>query len=73
MTKIRLAICITNKDYPVSLERRKIYQVVSDQGAESKGQIRVIDESGEDYLYPASCFVETNFPQDLVATIVHGS
>ena len=50
MTKIRLVICIDNQDYPASLERRKIYQVVPDQGAESTGQIRVIDESGGDYL-----------------------
>ena len=70
MTKIRLVICIDNEGYPASLERRKIYQVVPDEGAESTGQIRVIDESGEDYLYPASCFVDANLSEDVVAAVV---
>lgn len=70
MSKIRLVICIDNRDYPASLERRKIYQVVPDQHAESSGQIRVIDESGEDYLYPANCFVEANLSEDVAAAVV---
>ena len=47
-----------NSGYEVSLERRKIYVSLPDAQAERLGQIRVIDESGEDYLYPKSAFVE---------------
>ncbi len=45
-------ICIDNDEYPASLERRKLYEIVPDAEAESLGQLRVKDESGEDYLYP---------------------
>ena len=54
----RFAVCIDNTGYPASLEPRKLYRVVPDTGAEAHGQIRVVDESGEDYLYPDSCFLE---------------
>lgn len=57
------AVCITNSDYPVSLELHKLYQVVPDEEAESDGDLRVIDESGEDYLYPMSYFVVVEFPE----------
>jgi hypothetical protein len=46
-------VCINNQDYPASLEVRKIYQVIPDNRAAEHQYIRVIDESGEDYLYPA--------------------
>ncbi len=49
-------ICINNQEYPVSLESRKIYEVITDEEAISKGLLRVIDESGEDYLYPQNIF-----------------
>ena len=52
----QLALCLRNKGYEVSLERRKIYQVIPDREAAKHGQLRVIDESGEDYLYPADFF-----------------
>jgi hypothetical protein len=55
-TKRRLVLCLRNKGYEVSLERRKIYQVLPDRDAATHGQLRVIDESGEDYLYPAAFF-----------------
>jgi hypothetical protein len=48
----QFAICIGNKGYAASLELRKIYQVVPDKAASALQQIRVMDESGEDYLYP---------------------
>ena len=48
----QFVICIRNDNYPASLEKRKIYEVVPDTEAEEHFQIRVIDESGEDYLYP---------------------
>jgi hypothetical protein len=51
-TKTLFAVCINNENYPASLEKRKIYQVISEQNVEEQNLIRVIDESGEDYLYP---------------------
>ncbi len=49
-------ICISNDGYEASLERRKLYQVLPDAKAESKNMIRVVDESGDDYLYSAKMF-----------------
>ena len=56
-TKTRLVVCIDNTGYPASLEPRKLYQVLPDPEAKAHGQLRVVDESGEDYLYPASLFL----------------
>ncbi|MBO1350368.1 MAG: hypothetical protein EBE86_024680 [Hormoscilla sp. GUM202] len=53
--KTKFAICIGNENYPASV--RKIYQILPDTQASKHNLIRVIDESGEDYLYPASDFV----------------
>ncbi|MBD3297544.1 MAG: hypothetical protein GF341_02735 [candidate division Zixibacteria bacterium] len=58
----RFVICIRNDDYPASLERRKIYEALDDPEAEKYHQLRVIDESGEDYLYPAEYFVLIDLP-----------
>ena len=55
-------ICIRNEDYPASLERRKVYRVLADPEAGEHSMIRVIDESGEDYLYPLSLFVPVELP-----------
>ena len=60
-----LVLCLRNTGYEVSLERRKIYQVVPDRAAAALGQIRVIDESGDDYLYPTSFFAPITLPQAL--------
>lgn len=59
----RFVICIDNCDCPASLEVRKIYPVLEDSQAEKQGQVRVIDESGEDYLYPNSCFLPIELPE----------
>jgi len=61
----RFAVCLKNTGYEVSLEPRKIYEVVPDQEAEKHRQIRVIDESGQDYLYPESFFAAIELPQPL--------
>jgi hypothetical protein len=53
----RFAVCIKNKGYLASLELRKLYEVLDDTEAEKDDMIRVIDESGEDYLYPSNMFV----------------
>ena len=50
-------VCVSNEGYGASLEPRKIYRVLSDVIAEKHGMVRVIDESGEGYLYPAAYFV----------------
>lgn len=52
----RYAVCVEVGDYHVSLEARKIYEVWPDADAESQGQLRVVDETGEDYLFPADYF-----------------
>jgi hypothetical protein len=58
----KFVICLNNRDYPASLELHKVYRVLPDADAEKDGDIRVIDESGEDYLYPADYFVTVNLP-----------
>jgi len=62
-THQRFAVCIQNEDYPASLELWKIYQVLSDEKASKHRLVRVIDESGEDYLYPESYFVSIKLPK----------
>jgi len=55
-------VCIHNSNYPASLELHKIYRVVTEKEDDLKGGIRIIDESGEDYLYPSSYFVPIQVP-----------
>jgi hypothetical protein len=62
VTRRRLVLCLRNDGYEVSLERRKIYQVVPDRDAGIHRQLRVVDESGEDYLYPAEFFAPIALP-----------
>lgn len=59
------AVCLNNRDYPASLELHKIYRVIPDPEAEADGDLRVIDESGEDYLFPADWFVKVSLPQEV--------
>ena len=63
MTSIRFAVCIDNDGYPASLELHKIYRALPDKDAEANGELRIVDESGEDYLYPAERFVALELPQ----------
>lgn len=56
-------VCIRNSGYPASLELHKIYRVVPDVEAVREGDLRVIDESGEDYLYPAAWFAAVELPR----------
>ncbi|MEG4445040.1 hypothetical protein QUB47_23435 [Microcoleus sp. AT9_B5] len=63
----KFVVCINNQDYPASLEVRKIYQIIPDNRAGEHQLIRVIDESGEDYLYPVSYFVPIAWPQAVAA------
>ena len=59
----QLVVCIDNRDYPASLEKRKIYVALRDAGAEKHGLLRIVDESGEDYLYPKRSFRSIALPQ----------
>jgi hypothetical protein len=63
MLTIRFAVCVDNTEYPASLELHKICRVLPDDEAESVGDLRVVDESGEDYLYPADYFILADLPQ----------
>lgn len=58
----KLVVCIDNEGYEVSLERRKIYVMEPDPAAERRGHVRIIDESGESYLYPKAMFVAVDLP-----------
>ena len=60
--EIQFVLCIRNEDCE-DVETRKIYRVVPDESAASEGCVRVIDESGEDYLYPSEYFVTIELPQ----------
>lgn len=59
----RFVVCIDNSEYPASLELHKIYRVIADEAAAREGDLRIIDESGEDYLYPAAWFVPVELPR----------
>ncbi len=61
----KLVVCLNNEGYEASLERRKIYVSIPDAPADKLGLIRVIDESGEDYLYVKGAFREISLPQSL--------
>ena len=54
--KQKFLLCIDNEGYEASLEIRKLYETTPDKEAERHNQVRIIDESGEDYLYPSRCF-----------------
>jgi hypothetical protein len=54
------AVCVRNEGYGASLELRKLYRVIADETAENRGLVRIIDESGEDYLYPRDWFIRVD-------------
>ena len=55
--------CMSNEDYPAALVVRRIYRRLLDSEAEKEGLLRVVDESGEDYLYPSHLFLVVDLPQ----------
>jgi hypothetical protein len=67
------AVCINNRDYPASLELHKIYRVLPDDDAAENGDIRIVDESGEDYLYCAKDFVVIDVPAKVRAALLRAS
>jgi len=72
-TSKRFVICLNNTGYEVSLERRKIYVAIPDARAEKLDQLRVIDESGEDYLYPVDSFVFLTLPQPIRKAVLRAA
>ena len=66
----QFVICVRNDGHPASLEVRKIYRALPDPLASAKGFVRVIDESGEDYLYPAQNFIAVELPQAAVDALL---
>ncbi len=69
----KFVVCINNDEYPASLELNKIYRILPDADAEQDGDLRIIDESGEDYLYPAEWFVSVNLPYDVELSVLHAA
>jgi hypothetical protein len=69
----KFAVCVNNTDYPAALEMHKIYRVLPDADAEKDGDIRVIDESGEDYLYPAEYFVLVDLPNAVEKSLLRAA
>ena len=66
----RFAVCVDNKGYEASLIPRKIYEIIPDEQAEQDDLVRLIDESGEDYLYHASHFVFIELPEEVGRVLV---
>ena len=69
----RFAICVSNDGYPASLELRKVYRLVPDPVAATRHFVRVVDESGEDYLYPEDLFVPIEVPQAAQRAFAHAT
>jgi len=69
-TEKHFVVCIRNEKYEASLELRKIYEVVEDPSAAKHQMLRVVDEEGEDYLYPASWFLPIELPRNLEQVIL---
>lgn len=63
-TETHFVLCIRNEGYPASFEIRKVYQALPDPEAGDHQLIRVIDESGEDYLYPVDYFIPIELPEE---------
>jgi hypothetical protein len=68
----KVVLCLRNDGYHVALEPRKVYEVIADRKAAKDNYVRVIDESGEDYLYPASYFAELSLPNAVRRALLAG-
>jgi hypothetical protein len=65
------AVCVRNTGYEGALELRKLYEIIEEPSAEEHSQVRVIDESGEDYLYPKSWFLPVELSQAVEEQLVN--
>ncbi len=70
---LKFAVCVNNGEYPASLELHKIYRVLPGDDAAVDGDIRVIDESGEDYLYPMEYFVFVELPRAVERSLLRAA
>jgi len=68
--KKRFAICIDNTDYEASLILRKVYEIIPDEPGYKDHLLRIVDESGEDYLYHKSGFIVVEFPQEVAYALL---
>jgi hypothetical protein len=66
----QLVVCIGNEGYPASLEKRKLYVMLRDAVAEKHGLVRIVDESGDDYLYPKAFFRPVALPQSVKKAVL---
>jgi len=66
---VQFVLCVRNGDYPASLEVRKVYPVLRDTSAEKHHLVRIVDESGDDYLYPSDYFVALRLPQRVLRAL----
>ena len=66
----QLVVCVDNRGYRASLEKRKIYVALRDAAAEKHGLVRIVDESGEDYLYPKAFFRAIALPQSVKKAVL---
>jgi hypothetical protein len=73
MAKQRLVICVENSGFEASLERRKIYVATTDAALAKRNLLRVIDESGDSYLYPESMFVTASLPAAIRRAVLHAA
>ena len=69
----QFAVCVQNDGYDASLERNKIYVVPSDRDAERDGDLRVVDESGEDFLFSADRFVAIDVPARVKTSLLNAA
>lgn len=69
MQNHQFAVCLNNEGHEASLELRKLYEVLPDADAKKHGQLRVVDESGEDYLYPAAAFDLVALPANVAERV----
>jgi hypothetical protein len=69
----QFAVCISNTEYPAYLERLKIYRVLPDEDSQRDGDLRMIDESGEDYLYPADYFMMLELPREVQRVLLQAA
>jgi hypothetical protein len=69
----RFAVCVDNNGYPASLELHKIYRALPDEDARSDEELRIVDESGEDYLYSAKRFVLLRLPQEVERSLLQNA
>lgn len=69
----RFAVCVANEGYETSLQRNKIYAVIEDADAAADGDLRIVDETGEDYLYPSAWFISIDVPDTVQRSVLRAT